>query len=80
VAVYPEQDGPTSIMMGDMQDVVPENELVFDDMLETPHRMVMVSTVDEIKVLEMKVAATRIRVRVWVNDLRWADKVVVGLG
>jgi hypothetical protein len=48
--------------------------------LETPHRAVIVSTVERSTILQSKVTATRTRVRIWVSHPRWPDKVIVGLG
>jgi hypothetical protein len=80
VGCYPEQDGPTEIVLGPAQDVDPGSSPVFDGDLETPHRSVIVSTVEGSKVLQSKVPETHTRVRIWVSHPQWPDKVIVGWG
>lgn len=80
VGCYPEQDGPTEVVLGRGQEVDPGNHPIFDGDLETPNRVVVVSTVEHEKVLEAKVPETLTHVRVWVSHPRWPDKVVIGLG
>jgi len=80
VGCYPEQDGPTEVVLGKAQEVDPGRAPAFDGDLETPHGAVTVSTVEGNAILESKVLETRTRVRIWVNHPRWPDKVVVGVG
>jgi hypothetical protein len=80
VGCCPEQDGPTEVILGKMQEVDPGFQSAFDGDLETPHRTVTVSTVERNTILQSKVTATRTRVRIWVSHPRWPDKVIVGLG
>jgi hypothetical protein len=80
VNCYPEQDGPTEVVLGKTQEVDPGDNPVFDGDLETPHRTVTVSTVEGNAILESKVPETRTHVRIWVSHPRWPDKVIVGLG
>src|SRR5262245_57467372 len=75
-----EQDGPTEVILGRAVEVDPGVEPAFDGDLETPHRAVIVSTVERNTIPESKVTVTRTRVRIWVNHPRWPDKVIVGLG
>lgn len=64
VASYPEQDGPTEVVLGDASDIKPEGKPEFDGHLETPNRTVVVSTVDQLVVLEMPVTDLRTRLRI----------------
>jgi hypothetical protein len=80
VGCYPEQDGPTEVILGGAQEVDPGFPPAFDRDLETPHRAVIVSTVERNTILQSKVTTMRTRVRIWVNHPRWPDKVIVGLG
>jgi hypothetical protein len=77
---YPEQDGPTEVVLGMIGEVVPGGQPEFDGYLETPNHAVVISTVERETVLETKVPETRTRVSIWLSDLRWPDKVVIGLG
>jgi hypothetical protein len=79
VGCYPEQDGPTTVTLGPLLEVERDQQPAFSGYLETPNRAVLVSTVDEQTVAEMKVPYTRTQVRVWVNHPRWPDKVTIGL-
>jgi hypothetical protein len=48
-------------------------------MLDTPHHMVVVSTVERQTVLETRVPEGRTRVRIWVDHPKEPDKVIIGL-
>jgi hypothetical protein len=80
VRCYPEQDGPTEVVLGDAEDVELGHQPAFEGELETPHRAVVISTVVRETVLEVRVTETRTRVQVWLNHPRWPDKVTIGLG
>ena len=80
VGCFPEQDGPTEVVLGGAREVDPGSRPAFDGDLETPHHELTVSTVEGSKVLQSKVPETHTRVRIWVSHPRWPDKVIVGLG
>jgi hypothetical protein len=80
VRCYPEQDGPTEVVLGGAKGVDPGSRPAFDGNLETPHRAIAVSTVEGNSLLQSKVPETHTRVRIWVSHPRWPDKVIVGLG
>jgi hypothetical protein len=80
VGCYPEQDGPTEVVLGGAREVDPGSPPAFDGDLETPRRAITVSTVEGHNILQSKVSETRTRVRVWVSHSRWPDKVIVGVG
>jgi hypothetical protein len=77
---YPEQDGPTEVILGVTGEVDPGGQHAFDGDLETPNRAVIVSTVEGETVLEAKVLAARTRIRIWLSHPRWPDKVSIGFG
>jgi hypothetical protein len=77
---YPEQDGMTEVTLGDAQQVDPGEPPAFDSDLDTPSHAIVVLTVERQTVLESKLRSARTRVRIWVNDLRWPNKVTIGLG
>lgn len=80
VACYPSQDGETEVTLGAAHIVDPHTHPVFDAMLETPGRAVIVSTVERETILKEQVQATFTRVRIWVNDPKFPDKVIIGWG
>ncbi len=80
IACYPEQDGPTEISIGTRDDVDSGVSPTFEAKLETPNRVVVVTTVDDKTVLEMGVASERTYVSVWLSHPRWPEKVTIGLG
>jgi hypothetical protein len=79
VGCYPEQDGPTYVVIGDISEVDPGDLPEFVGTLETPNRTVVVSTVDGEAVLEANVLSKLTQVKIWVSDLRWPEKVILGL-
>ena len=78
VGCYPEQDGPTQVVLGKMQEVDPGDHPAFEGDLETPNRTVVVSTVERTTILQAKVTNARTHVRIWVSHPRWPDKVTIG--
>jgi hypothetical protein len=79
IACYPEQDGPTEIIVGHTQEVDPGSGAAFNGILETPSRSVKISNVTHDAFLEMDVPDRATRVRIWLNHPRWANKVIIGL-
>jgi hypothetical protein len=77
---FPEQDGPTEVMLGKADTVDPGDQPAFDGELATPNRAITISTVEGATVLQAKVSDTRTHVRIWLNDLRSPDKVIIGWG
>lgn len=73
-------DGETEFILGAAKDVASADPLRFDGELETPHRTVIVSTVEDNVILKAQVPTVRTRVRVWTNRPTHPDKVVIGLG
>src|SRR5262245_61617221 len=73
-------DGPTMITLGPEPQVAASDHLIFDGMLDTPHRNVVVVTIFLEKLLDAQVPNTRTHVRVWVNDLRYPNQVSISVG
>ena len=80
VACYPEQDGPTELSLGTAPEVDPGFRPEFDGMLETPNRIVTVQDVTHEVILSMNVAEQLVRVRIWLNHPRWANRIAIGVG
>jgi hypothetical protein len=80
VGCYPEQDGPTEVILGQGRDVDPGHDPAFDGELNTPTHSVVVWTVERDRIAEMKVPEGRTHVRIWVSHPRWPDKVIIGVG
>jgi hypothetical protein len=76
---YPEQDGPTEVMLGEINEVDPGSVPAFEGELETPTYTVIVSTVDLEAVLQTAVQNTRTKVKIWLSHPQWPEKVVIGL-
>jgi hypothetical protein len=76
---FPEQDGLTEVVLGEAAEVGLASAPSFDGKLQTPHRMVVVSTVESHRVLATSVSETRTRVRIWLSHPQWPDKVIIGL-
>lgn len=76
---FPEQDGPTEVVLGKAKDVNPGDQPVFEGELETPTRTVIVSNVERETVLKAEVPEIRTRLRIWMNHPQWPSTVIVGL-
>lgn len=75
---FPEQDGPTEIVLGLAKDVDPGKHPTFDGGLNTPNRRLIVSTVEHKTVLEAEVPRVRSRLRIWASHPRWPERIVIG--
>jgi hypothetical protein len=73
-------DGETEVTLCMVRDVDRRERPAFDAMLATPSRVVVVSTVERETILEEPVLATYTRVRIWVNDPKSPNKVIICLG
>ena len=80
VGCYPEQDGPTEVILGPHRDVDPGHDSAFDGELNTPTYSVVVWTVDRDRIARLKVLEERTHVRIWVNHPRCPDKITIGVG
>lgn len=80
VGTYPEVDGETEFSLGRADEVGDALQLVFDGIIETPSRMLIISTVWDEVLLEDSVADVETRTRVWVDHPGWPQKLVVGWG
>ena len=80
VSCLPDCDGATEIVIGDLAEVQGDAaKLVFDRLLETPSRIIVVQTVVGEKLLQREVPAAVTRTRIWTNGLRDTDKVIIGV-
>jgi hypothetical protein len=74
-----EQDGPTTIVIGDSREIDPGYRPAFSGILETPSRKIAVTLVPKKKVLEMAVPTVRTHIRVWANHSSEPDHVTIGV-
>lgn len=73
-------EGDTTISLRSAAEVAPREGLVFDGVLKTPMRKLVVSTVEDDEVLGVDVSSRETRVRIWANGLRFPDEIVIGWG
>lgn len=73
-------DGTTEFVLGSAEEVTPDQEPIFDDVLETPSRAVAIRTSHLRTILGNKVPTSSTRVRIWTNDPSEPDRVIIGLG
>jgi hypothetical protein len=79
VICYPEQDGSTQIALGTKSEIDPRTPAAYEGMLETPHRAVIIHTVDRQVLLKSAVRGDRTRIAIWLSDPRWPERVTIGL-
>ncbi len=80
VGCLAEVDGETAFTLGEAADVNPGFQPAFDGRLKTPSRKVSLQTVERHTILEAPVQQQETRVRVWTNDPKRPDEVIVGIG
>lgn len=72
-------DGETEFTLGSTREVDPGNRPAFEGKLNTPNRKIAVRSVLGQTILEATVPQQQTTVRVWVNDPKEPDKVIVGI-
>lgn len=80
VTCYPEQDGPTEVVIDDGTIVNPVGQLAFDGFLDVPDRILVLSTAENEVLLSFPLQTRRVRVRIWTSHPRWPEKLTIGLG
>jgi hypothetical protein len=74
------QDGETALSLLSGGEKTPPARPAFDGMIETPRKMVLVSTSEGDRLSEIDVASMTIRVRIWINHPVEPDTIYVALG
>jgi hypothetical protein len=80
VGCYTFCDGETEVTFGSAGEVDPGALPAFDATLNTPDREVIVWTVEDETIFNADVSDVETRVRIWVNDPKEPDVVIIGLG
>lgn len=80
VVCYPEVDGETEISLkrADAVDLAPEFRLVFEGVMTTPSKEIMVSNVEVEPLLKTAVDDLQTRIFVWMDHHRWPQRVIIG--
>ncbi|MGP9811883.1 hypothetical protein ACTZWT_10265 [Rhodopseudomonas sp. NSM] len=73
-------DGETELIVSDQPNDVPPTRPTFDSFLQTPSRVIEVSTSEREILLRCPVETHFTHVRVWTNHLSEPDRVLVVLG
>ena len=72
-------NGETEIVVGSTLEVDPGEPPQFERLLDTPSRRLAVQTVLGETIAELPVARQRTMIRVWVNDYREPDRIIVAV-
>jgi hypothetical protein len=75
-----ESDGETEFILGTTGDIDPGLHPAFEGMLKTPNRKVAVRSVLGKTILEATVSELQTKIRVWVNDPKEPDRIIIGIG
>jgi hypothetical protein len=79
VGCMAEVNGETEFTLGLSQDVDPGMPPAFEGVLKTPSRRIVVRSVLGQVILDAAVSGQKTKVRVWVNDRKEPDRVVIGI-
>jgi len=76
-----DSEGETDITVGAANRVSPDRKLIFDGVLETPSRKLVLDLVSDEVVAEVGVPSAKNRIRVWTDGHHeCAERVVIGIG
>jgi hypothetical protein len=79
VGCQSDADGETEFTLGAAREVDPGSQPVFEGSLPTPNGRLAVQSVLGDTILETPVTQQRTSIRIWVNDAKEPDKVIVGI-
>jgi hypothetical protein len=80
VCCLAEIDGETEFTLGETHDVDPGTYPAFHGKLKTPNYQIVLHTAEAETILQATVPRRETIVRIWVNDPRQPDRVIVGVG
>jgi hypothetical protein len=66
------------VTLGSFEEVDPGHPPAFDGVLETPNRVIVISTVEQKTILSENVSKAKTRVRAWLNTPSMPDQIIVG--
>lgn len=72
-------EGETTISAGDAKDSHSDKRLLFDGVLETPSRHLIISNVERLSVLTAPVPNPHTRIRIWTNRALQPDEISIDL-
>lgn len=78
VGCYPDVDGETELTLEMLEEAPAGLQLVYDGLIKTPSRLVVMTTVLDERLLETKVPKPTTRLRVWVDHAVWPKRLVAG--
>ena len=79
VGCYPEQDGPTKVILGDDRDARRKRVPEFSGKLKIPSGIILISDVLRAPILQMEVGQPLITVNSWLSHPMWPDEVAIGV-
>jgi hypothetical protein len=80
VGCLSEDDGETEFVLVPLSEVDRADKPVYEGMLRTPKRRVIIRTVIGEHLLELPVLQELTKIRIWANDTNEPDNVIVGVG
>ena len=72
-----EADGPTEFIFTSANESASGLKLVFSGDLPTPNKHLTLTTVYQVKIIEIPVKEKKVRVSIWVNDLKEPDRILI---
>lgn len=80
VSCMPDHEGPTEVVIGPSEQVSQSDHMIFESMLKTPSRRVVVQIVPNKTILEWGTMSGEVRIRIWTDGYPDTNKVIVGVG
>lgn len=80
VGCLSEDDGETEFTLASLAEVDRADKPVYEGMLRTPKRHVVIRSVLGEHLLELPVLQEVTKIKIWANDLKEPDNVLIGVG
>lgn len=80
ISCKPDSDGDTLVAMGPKSEVQPDPFLIFDGVIGTPSRKIIVETILGVNIFEIDVASDLTKISVWTNGHAATERIAIGIG
>ncbi len=70
-------DGPTEIQLGQTNEIIPTDALIFEGEISTPSKKLSICLVTNAELLSVAVSGERTNIRIFANDLSEPNRILI---
>ncbi|MBS4084113.1 MAG: hypothetical protein KGZ73_11225 [Rhizobiales bacterium] len=80
ISCLPDSEGDTSVVAGSVTEIKPDVSLVFDGVIKTPSKKLLVETILRTPIFEIDVDSALTKLSVWTDGHPGTGRIVIGIG